>query len=174
MLTWHPLNSSFLVATAYDEKTTTLHVRYKNGKEYPYVVPIETFKNFLNSESPGKFYTNYIKGKSFTSKSTNMADKIIKVRIDVKKLVKEWFFKGEKGTYLDVTILYNEDQDQYQTNGMVVQDVPKAVYEKDKSTKGPILGNCKNWATQKAERDAEAQPGAQAGTMGAVDDDLPF
>jgi len=70
-----------------------------------------------------------------------MADKIIKVRINVKKLIRGWFFVGEKGTYLDVTVLYNETQDDYGTNGMVVQDVPKEVYDKDKSVKGPILGN---------------------------------
>lgn len=107
-----------------------------------------------------------------------MADKIIKVRIDVKKLNKEYFFKGEKGTYADVTILYNEEPDQYGANGMVVQDVPKAIYEKDKTIKGNILGNCKDWATQNVNRESIPNGGTTTPTpttnKADDDDDLPF
>lgn len=92
-----------------------------------------------------------------------MADKIIKLRIDVKKLIRDWFFVGEKGTYADITLLYNEKQDSYGCNGMLVQDVPKAIYEKDKSLKGPILGNCIDWSTRQPQIDSEAlPPGAKA------------
>lgn len=72
-----------------------------------------------------------------------MADKIIKVRLDVTQLNKDYFFKGEKGTYADVTILFNESKDKYGCNGMVVQDVPKNVRDKNSEIKGNILGNCK-------------------------------
>ena len=120
-----------------------------------------------------------------------MADKTIQLRIDVTKLKKEWFFKGEKGTYADLTVFYNEVPDQYQTNGMVVQQVPKDVYEKEKNlpkdqrTVGPILGNAKDWATQQNIARAEATPGyapsaAQPTPQSAAPstpqtaDDLPF
>jgi hypothetical protein len=117
-----------------------------------------------------------------------MADKIINVRIDVTKLIKDWFFKGEKGTYLDATIFYNEKQDDFGSNGMIVQSVPKTVFEKEKDlpknqqTRGPILGNCKDWAT--ANRNTESIPGGEAKPQGSattattgtppVEDDLPF
>lgn len=115
-----------------------------------------------------------------------MADKIIKLRVNVAALIKEWFFKGEKGTYADMTILYNEKQDSYGLNGMIVQEVPKAEYEKDKSLKGPILGNCIDWSTREKKLDAEAlPPGAVPPAQGAAPaaqeqappppaDDLPF
>lgn len=106
-----------------------------------------------------------------------MTNKILKVRIDVTKLNKEFFFKGEKGTYADVTILYKEDPDQYGNNGMVVQDVPKATREKDPSIKGNILGNCREF--KKGAALAEAMPeGAIADPVQdfetQVEGDLPF
>lgn len=103
-----------------------------------------------------------------------MADKIINVRIDVTKLKKEWFFKGEKGTYADVAIFYNEEQDQYGNNGMVVQSVPKEEREKDKNAKGPILGNCRVWK-KGGGVNTEAMPGGTvASAQQEVDDDFPF
>jgi len=74
----------------------------------------------------------------------------------------------------DMTLLYNEKQDSYGMNGPIIQDVPKAVYQKDKSIKGQIIGNSKDWATQ--ERVAEAMPGNESGKMmeGEYADDLPF
>ena len=41
-----------------------------------------------------------------------MADKIIHGRINVDAINKAWLYKGEKGTYLDFTMFYNEEQDQ--------------------------------------------------------------
>lgn len=80
------------------------------------------------------------------------SDKIIHGRINVDKINKAWLFKGDKGTYLDFTMFYNEEQDQYQTNGMIVQSVPSDVFkkekdlDKDKRSKGEILGNCKEFS----------------------------
>lgn len=101
-----------------------------------------------------------------------MADKIIKLKIDVKKLNKQWLFKGEKGTYADITLLYNEEEDSFGQCGMVVQDVPKVIREKDSSIKGPILGNAKEFA----KTGSETKPGVESGVMGAAaeDEDLPF
>lgn len=118
-----------------------------------------------------------------------MADKTIQLRIDVSKLKKEWFFKGEKGTYADLTLFYNEVKDQYENNGMIVQQVPKAVYEKEKDlpkdqkTSGPILGNARVWQSGNSAAIREASPGYSgqqqqqappAGNSAAPVDDLPF
>ena len=40
-------------------------------------------------------------------------NKLINAKIDVKKINKDLLFKGEKGTYLDLTIWINEKPDQY-------------------------------------------------------------
>lgn len=67
---------------------------------------------------------------------------IISAKIDVTKILKDKLFKGEKGTYLDITLLKNRDgPDQYGNDYMVVQDLGKEA--RDKGEKGPILGNAK-------------------------------
>lgn len=70
-----------------------------------------------------------------------MADKIISIKIDVTKIDKARLYKGAKGTYLDATILWNDEQDQYNNNGMIVQQVSKEDRLAGKS--GAILGNAK-------------------------------
>jgi hypothetical protein len=119
------------------------------------------------------------------------ADKIIHGRININNLKKEWFFQGEKGLYIDFTIFYNEQQDEMKQNGMIVQAVPRKIYEAEKKqgldkkqmTQGPILGNCVNFAT--ANRSAESMPGYTgqqpqqsndpfAGAGGAAQNNDPF
>jgi len=102
-----------------------------------------------------------------------MADKVIKVRIDVTKLNKEYFFKGEKGTYADVTILFNEKKDQYDCNGMVVQDVPKPVRDANPDIKGNILGNCRVFGKE-INKEAIPKDTGYTPTSKNDDDDLPF
>lgn len=108
-----------------------------------------------------------------------MADKFIKLKINVREINKEWLFVGEKGTYANLTLMYNEEEDSYGNNGMIVQDVPKKVYEEEKSlpkekrTKGPILGNAKVWGEQSVSQ--ELKVGEESGKLGAAsNDDLPF
>jgi len=65
---------------------------------------------------------------------------IIKCKINTDKIDKTKMFKGEKGTYLDITLLSNKDGvDQYGNDGMIVQDVSKA--DREAGIKGAILGN---------------------------------
>jgi hypothetical protein len=70
-----------------------------------------------------------------------MADKIIRLKIDVSKIDKTKLYKGEKGTYLSCTLLLNDAVDNYGNNGMIVQETTKE--ERDAGNKGAILGNCK-------------------------------
>lgn len=92
-----------------------------------------------------------------------MADKIIKLSIDVKKVNKAYLFEGKKGTYLNMTLFYNEATDEYGNNGVIVQDLPKMVKDLNSSEKGNILGNGKSIGKK-----IEPFP-----TTGAADD-LPF
>lgn len=119
-----------------------------------------------------------------------MADKILKMSLDVTKLNKAWFFTGEKGVYAGVTLLYREQPDQYGNNGMVVQDVPKEIYEKEKGkpkeeqTKGNILGNAREFSKSSTHESyfskedgtkAKSPAATAAGTDEDEDDgDLPF
>jgi hypothetical protein len=65
----------------------------------------------------------------------------ISIKLDVTKINKEKLFKGEKGTYLDATIIMKDEPDQYGNIGMVVQNSTKE--ERDAGVKSAILGNVK-------------------------------
>jgi len=92
---------------------------------------------------------------------------IIKVKIDCKKIDKTKLFHGEKGVYLDITLLENKDgKDQYGNNFMVVQDVPKA--DREAGIKGAILGNGKTLEAK------SAQPAQIKHSAPETSDDVPF
>jgi len=65
----------------------------------------------------------------------------ISIKLDVTKISKEKLYKGDKGTYLDATILMKDEPDQYCNIGMIVQNVSKE--EREAGVKGAILGNVK-------------------------------
>ena len=67
---------------------------------------------------------------------------IIRCKINCSHIDKAALFKGEKGTYLDLTLLENTGgPDKYGNDFMVVQDIGKE--RREKGEKGPILGNGK-------------------------------
>lgn len=56
------VESSMIAEVAYLEESKALYVRFKNGSLYSYEnVPKTLFDDLLNSESKGKFLTEYIK-----------------------------------------------------------------------------------------------------------------
>jgi len=66
----------------------------------------------------------------------------ISIRIDVTKIEKARIYKGEKGSYLDLTTFIDTDnKDQYDNHGFIAQSVSKE--EREQGIKTPILGNCK-------------------------------
>lgn len=183
-------NSKLIKSLEYDGDN--LKVNFHDSYFVHYLIyediPHELFEEMCQAESQGKFYLKYIK-PNFTHKlkTKNMeqpkginvaSDKkrFLKMRIDVMKLNKDWFFVGKDGAvYADVTLLMLPDGevDKYENLGMIVQDVPKDIYMKDKKAQGAILGNAKE--LEWAGGGAESAPGSGAGTMGnATDDDLPF
>jgi len=172
--------SSLIAGSEYDVDKCELTIHFKKYyiEQETYYVEPETYIAFCKAKSKGKFYLNFIKPK----KTKQMADLIIKCKIDVTKLLKEWLFSGTKGTYLNCTVLYNAEKDAYGNNGMITQDVPTEVYKKDKAKRGPILGNCKVF--EKGVDNIEQQPGQEKGLTLVGDatspeakaawDDLPF
>jgi hypothetical protein len=71
----------------------------------------------------------------------------LSIKLDVTKIDKAKLFKGDKGTYLNCTIIMRDDPDQYGCVGMVVQNTTKE--EREQGIKGQILGNVK-WIEKKA------------------------
>jgi hypothetical protein len=65
-------------------------------------------------------------------------NKII-AKIDVKKIIKDDLYVGEKGTYLDAILIPNDGPSKYGDDGFVVQGVTKK--KRDAGERGPILGN---------------------------------
>ena len=65
--------------------------------------------------------------------------KILTIKIDVTKFLKDAFYKGEKGTYATLSVFVNDEKDDYGNFGMVKQDLGKE--RRDAGEKGPILGN---------------------------------
>jgi len=58
-----PVQSSQLHAIGYDPARSVLAIRFKTGATYEYAeVPKEIFDEFLDSESPGKFFGQHIRG----------------------------------------------------------------------------------------------------------------
>jgi len=56
------ITSSNIVEVAYDKSISRMHVKFTNGNLYVYSnVPENTFNEFLNSESKGRFFAQNIK-----------------------------------------------------------------------------------------------------------------
>ena len=86
----------------------------------------------------------------------------IGVKLDVKKIDKKRLYVGEKGVYLDATIIMFDEPDKYNNNGMIVQNVSEE--ERKAGVKGEILGNVK--FIQKKQVTPEEHK--------EITDDLPF
>ena len=101
----------------------------------------------------------------------------ISMSIDVTKLDKARFYKGEKGTYLSLTAFVNLDEkDQYDNNGFITQELSKE--ERDNKSQLPILGNSEIFFDDRESSGSAPTPIAptQAGIQGQeyLDDDIPF
>ena len=111
----------------------------------------------------------------------------VSIRIDVTKIDKTRLYKGEKGTYLDLTTMIDLDQkDQYDNNGFIAQSTTKE--EREQKVQTPILGNSKVfWREDNQQQGGYAQPQRQpvSGTNaqqpnpqaqggGDFDDGIPF
>lgn len=92
---------------------------------------------------------------------------LIKVKIDVIKITKAKLYKGEKGTYLNCTLVPTPNSEH--SDWMVVEETSKD--EREKGNKGAILGNAsvikKKEQTNSTVSDAQVIPEEPT-------DDLPF
>ena len=92
-----------------------------------------------------------------------MAKVGIEIKIDVKKLDKQAFYVGQKGTYATITAFVDLDQlDQYGNSGMVKQKFPQGSQQDE-----PILGNSKVFWKDNGNAPQQASPQNQGGYQGA-------
>ena len=89
---------------------------------------------------------------------------MIVIRIDVKKINKEFLFRGEKGVWMDLKLM--DRPDEYENDGYVVQNPTQA--QREAGEKGPIIGNWRNIQTKKPA--APPKPTKSLEEM----DDIPF
>ena len=92
--------------------------------------------------------------------------KITTASLDVTKIDKGKLYKGKKGTYLNITILWKDEPDEYGNHAMIVQDVGKEAREAGEQ--GAILGNAKHIQQKKS------QPEPGHGPVDDESDTLPF
>lgn len=98
---------------------------------------------------------------------------MISAKLNVSKILKEHLFKGEKGTYLDITLIENrEGTDEYGNDYFVVQDLGKEAREK--GIKGPILGNAKIRGQKPAPAQQKAPAPAPQSQQPDLDEDVPY
>lgn len=103
----------------------------------------------------------------------------LSVKIDVTKIDKSRLFKGDKGTYLNLTTFIDTDNPgQYGDHGFISQSVTKE--EREQKVQTPILGNVKVFFTEGSvsqnagnETQGNNTPSGPAG-FDDFDDDIPF
>ena len=98
-----------------------------------------------------------------------------RIKIDVTKIDKTALYKGEKGTYHDVTLMDNrEGPDQYGNDGFVVQDIGRE--RREAGEKGPILGNWKHVGQSPAKPATKHETAKSNAFQPQEDkvDDIPF
>ena len=99
----------------------------------------------------------------------------VNINIDVTKLQREHFVKGKKGTYLDLVVFLNDEQDQYGNNGGVKQTF------KDADNKAqPYIGNARifwrdgNQANTNSDATSAENKHPNYANDADFDSDLPF
>ena len=91
--------------------------------------------------------------------------KIVSLSVNVDKIDKTKLVKGEKGTYLNLTLNINDEKDTYGNDGGVWQGQTKE--ERESKTDRNYLGNCK--VVWEGKSTPQPVSGGNATT-----DDLPF
>ena len=68
-----------------------------------------------------------------------MAKPILSLKIDYDKIDQSLLYQGQKGLYLDATVMESDTIGQYGDAGFIVQSVSKEA--RARGEKGPIIGN---------------------------------
>lgn len=96
---------------------------------------------------------------------------LISASIDVTKISKDKLVKGEKGTYLNITIAINDEVDQYGNQAGIYESQSKE--ERESKAKKNYLGNGKIAWSSEGGSTAKSAP-ATAPTPTVEEENLPF
>lgn len=96
---------------------------------------------------------------------------LISASIDVSKISKDKLIKGEKGTYLNITISINDEVDQYGNQAGIYESQSKE--EREAKEKKNYLGNGKIAWSSDGGTPAKKAPASPA-TPTVEEDSLPF
>lgn len=96
---------------------------------------------------------------------------LISASIDVTKISKDKLVKGEKGTYLNITIAINDEVDQYGNQAGIYESQSKE--ERESKAKKNYLGNGKIAWSSEGGSTAKSAP-APAPTPAVEEENLPF
>lgn len=200
------IDSTLIKEIEYNPDTRDLRIVFRKYYVEQLVyqnVPFNYFEELScpTGKSVGRFYLEMIK-PNFKLKINNMGKekpktvntsgsdqkRFIRCSIDVTAINKDWLVPAESGkVYLNFTLqhLKTGELDRFGNLGMITQDVPSEVYEKEKHlpvekrTRGEILGN----GCEFERKPKEGAPGDTAApTLENMDeekkqeliDDLPF
>lgn len=86
----------------------------------------------------------------------------VRINVDVTKLDKEHFFKGDKGTYCDLVVFIDDQPDAYGRNGGV-----KQTWKDCDDKQQDYVGNCKIFWSDSSAPSREMPPADDS-------DELPF
>jgi hypothetical protein len=97
------------------------------------------------------------------------------IKLDVTKLKREWFFKGAKGTYVDLVLYENDRESPYGDSHTLKQSPSKEA--RDAGEKAVIAGNGR-WMPRKAGRQCTApskqQTSPATNAESPESDEIPF
>lgn len=97
---------------------------------------------------------------------------LLAISIDVTKLDKSKLVKGKKGTYANITVSVNDEDDQFGNNVSIWESQTKE--ERDDKEDRNFLGNGKVvWSSQSSEAPKKTSS-KKASKQDEEDDDLPF
>lgn len=96
---------------------------------------------------------------------------LLSASIDVTKISKDKLVKGEKGTYLNITIAINDEIDQYGNQAGIYESQSKE--ERESKAKKNYLGNGKIAWSSEGGSTAKSAP-APAPTPTVEEENLPF
>lgn len=96
---------------------------------------------------------------------------LISASIDVTKISKDKLVKGEKGTYLNITIAINDEVDQYGNQAGIYESQSKE--ERESKAKKNYLGNGKIAWSSEGGSTAKSAP-SPAPTPTVEEENLPF
>lgn len=99
---------------------------------------------------------------------------LISASIDVSKISKDKLIKGDKGTYLNITISINDEVDQYGNQAGIYESQSKD--EREAKAKKNYLGNGKiAWTSDGGSKPKQTPPAPTPAQANVEEDDsLPF